>query len=355
MNFKEPAVTVIIPTYKRPRLLRRAINSVLDQTYQDFQICVYDNASGDETREIMKVLMQKDARIKYFCHAENIGVVKNCIFALERVNTPFFSFLCDDDILLPNFLETTLSAFNRYPTAMLSAGLCLIVQDREIKAISPPGSREGYLAPPDSLLEIIRHHLTWTSVLIRREVIQTEVGTFDEEADYATDIDYLFRIAAHHPIVLTRTPSAIYVMNPSSYSVQWSPKPNPVLISGFSKVINNLIADEGLSPEVKSEVKQHLGKYLKGVIYSEGTKAVKCRDFDYANETASLLRHQFGDELRSKMILALANTNRYSPPLYYSIIRLYSVISRFKSSFKSQDERALQADYQNYIQVLDSF
>lgn len=45
----EPIITAVIPTYRRPRLLRRAIKSVLAQTYPHFQVCVYDNASGDET------------------------------------------------------------------------------------------------------------------------------------------------------------------------------------------------------------------------------------------------------------------------------------------------------------------
>jgi len=50
-----PKVSVIIPTYKRAYLLGRAIESVLDQTYQDFEIIVVDDASSDETREVLKI------------------------------------------------------------------------------------------------------------------------------------------------------------------------------------------------------------------------------------------------------------------------------------------------------------
>lgn len=50
---QKPMITTIIPTYRRPRLLRRAIRSVLNQTYPHFQVCVYDNASGDETATIV--------------------------------------------------------------------------------------------------------------------------------------------------------------------------------------------------------------------------------------------------------------------------------------------------------------
>jgi glycosyltransferase involved in cell wall biosynthesis len=68
----KPLITTIIPTCRRPHLLRRAIKSVLNQTYPHFQVCVYDNASGDETAEVVSEFAKKDPRIKYHCHSENI-------------------------------------------------------------------------------------------------------------------------------------------------------------------------------------------------------------------------------------------------------------------------------------------
>jgi len=84
----KPLITTIIPTYRRPQLLRRAIKSVLNQTYSNFQVCVYDNASGDETAQIVKEISQKDPRVHYYCHSNNIGAIKNFNFGLQQVNTP---------------------------------------------------------------------------------------------------------------------------------------------------------------------------------------------------------------------------------------------------------------------------
>jgi len=86
----EPVITTIIPTYRRPNLLRRAIISVLNQTYPNFQLCIYDNASGDETPEVVAEFAKHDSRIKYYCHPENIGALNNFNYGMERVNTPFF-------------------------------------------------------------------------------------------------------------------------------------------------------------------------------------------------------------------------------------------------------------------------
>jgi glycosyltransferase involved in cell wall biosynthesis len=101
----KPLITTIIPTYRRPKLLRRAIKSVLNQTYPHFQVCVYDNASWDETADVVAEIAKKDARVKYHCHAENIGAIRNFNYGMVHVNTPFFSFLSDDDILFQNLMK----------------------------------------------------------------------------------------------------------------------------------------------------------------------------------------------------------------------------------------------------------
>ncbi len=74
-DIAKPLITTIIPTYRRPKLLRRAIKSVLNQTYPHFQVCVYDNASGDETALVVDEIAKADPRVKYYCHSENIGSV----------------------------------------------------------------------------------------------------------------------------------------------------------------------------------------------------------------------------------------------------------------------------------------
>ena len=72
-DITKPLITTIIPTYQRPKLLRRAIKSVLNQTYPHFQVCVYDNASGDETEAIVQEFIAKDSCIQYFRQEKNWG------------------------------------------------------------------------------------------------------------------------------------------------------------------------------------------------------------------------------------------------------------------------------------------
>ncbi|HEY5236716.1 MAG TPA: glycosyltransferase family 2 protein, partial [Rhabdochlamydiaceae bacterium] len=151
-------ISTIITTYRRPLLLKRAINSILRQTYPHFQVCVYDNASGDETEKIVLELMKKDSRVKYHRHQENIGMMANYQYALDRINAPFFSFLSDDDFLLPHFYEEALKGFCEFPTAAFSA--CGVWQiDEKGGFVGDPLSRwksEGFFSSPRGLLEMIR-------------------------------------------------------------------------------------------------------------------------------------------------------------------------------------------------------
>ena len=105
-------VTVLIPTYKRPEKLKRAVESIQNQSYQDFVIVISDNASGDETENIVYSLIKGDTRIKYFKQSLNIGMNPNFNFLVSKVDTPFFCLLTDDDYYLPNFLEDSISFFN---------------------------------------------------------------------------------------------------------------------------------------------------------------------------------------------------------------------------------------------------
>jgi len=152
----KPLITTIIPTYRRPQLLQRAIRSVLAQTYPHFQVCVYDNASGDETAAVVRTLAGADHRVKYYCHTENIGAFKNFVFALERLDTRFFSILSDDDILLPSMYKLALSNLEKFPEAMISVALTIGVDNGgRVRFVATSGRNAGLHTPPEGMLSML--------------------------------------------------------------------------------------------------------------------------------------------------------------------------------------------------------
>src|SRR5215471_7855638 len=98
-----PKVSVIIPTHNRAEFLRSAITSVLNQTYQDFEIIVVDDASTDKTPEV--VASFHDGKIKYIRHDANKGDAGSRNTGIRNSSGDFLAFLDDDDEWLPEKLQ----------------------------------------------------------------------------------------------------------------------------------------------------------------------------------------------------------------------------------------------------------
>lgn len=112
-------LTVSIPTYNRSTYLRQAIQSVQEQTFQDFKLLVSDNGSTDETREVVTSYAKADARIVYNRFSENRGLTHNIKYAFMRPETDFVALLHDDDLWLPHHLASAIDALQSVPNAVL--------------------------------------------------------------------------------------------------------------------------------------------------------------------------------------------------------------------------------------------
>ena len=109
MPKENPKVSVIIPTYNRAHLVGRAIQSVLNQTYQDFEIIVVDDGSTDNTEEIVKSF--NDERIRYIRHEKNKGAPAARNTGIKLAKGKYIGLLDDDDEWLPEKLEKQMSKF----------------------------------------------------------------------------------------------------------------------------------------------------------------------------------------------------------------------------------------------------
>lgn len=307
----KPLITTIIPTYRRPKLLRRAIKSVLNQTYPHFQVCVYDNASGDETADVIAEITKKDKRVKYWCHKENTGAFRNFQFGLRHVSTPFFSFLSDDDIILPDFYETALDGFESHPDAMFFATNVFHVgaQDRLLRM---PLERwtPGFYRPPDGLMAILEHgHSEWTGILFRKAVTE-EVGLLDPEVGFYADLDFTLRIAARCPFVVSLRPCAI--LDGSSYELR-APSPFELHWPGVLKMVRNLIEDKSIPLNVRTKAESVLlRRFEKGLFWKSLAFLHKGYSVD-AKKFANLLYNQFGRLSQWLILSAIIYTYPYNP------------------------------------------
>ena len=108
---KKPLVSVIINCFNGEKYLREALDSVITQTYKNWEIIFWDNQSTDKSAEIFK--SYKDSRLKYYCassHAAILYEARN--YALKKTNGDFIAFLDVDDWWLPNKLEKQIPLFD---------------------------------------------------------------------------------------------------------------------------------------------------------------------------------------------------------------------------------------------------
>jgi len=124
---KKPRVSIGIPVYNGENYLEKALNSILQQSYQDFEIVICDNASTDKTKEICVDYSRRDRRIRYFRNRNNIGPGPNYnrVFLLSQGE--YFQWVAHDDLFSPAYLEKCVSVLDNDSSVVLChAKTCFI-------------------------------------------------------------------------------------------------------------------------------------------------------------------------------------------------------------------------------------
>ncbi len=114
-----PKVSVCIPTYNYGRFIADAIDSVLAQSFADFELIVVDNCSTDDTGRIVASFIGRDSRVSYHRNDMNIGMVPNWNRCLEYAKGEFVKILCADDLLAPTCLERSVQVMEENPAVVL--------------------------------------------------------------------------------------------------------------------------------------------------------------------------------------------------------------------------------------------
>jgi glycosyltransferase involved in cell wall biosynthesis len=113
MGSDNPHVSIGIPVYNGEKYLKIAIDSVLAQTYTDFELIISDNASTDSTQQICQEYAARDSRIRYCRSEENLGAAKNFRRVFELARGKYFKWVAHDDACAPTFLERCVEALDR--------------------------------------------------------------------------------------------------------------------------------------------------------------------------------------------------------------------------------------------------
>lgn len=181
-------VSVIIPTHDRCFLLRRAVESVLDQTYANFECIVIDDGSRDKTQEVISKF--KDDRIKYFRHEKNMGASAARNLGIRRANGELIAFLDDDDEWIATKLEKQVSLIKSLPESfgMIYCWMDYFDKGKLVHKHHPVfrGNVFGQVIDKQRIGGC-------PTLLVRRKVVH-ELGGFDELLARGNDGDFIRRV-----------------------------------------------------------------------------------------------------------------------------------------------------------------
>lgn len=190
-----PTVSVIIPAYNRAHVIGQAIQSVLGQTRQDFEIIVIDDASIDNTEEMVRSFT--DSRIRYLRHEQNYGAPQARNSGAEAAAGSFLAFLDSDDIWYPEYLERQLGLLAALPPTVGMSCCNMMQKIGDGYRVVGPGMRS--LTFDENLIHA--DGICASSFVTRKEAFRS-IGGFDVDFSSFQDFDFLLRMASKYQIAI---------------------------------------------------------------------------------------------------------------------------------------------------------
>lgn len=223
-----PRVSVIIPTYNRVSYIRRAIDSVLSQTYRDFEVIVVDDGSSDSTKD---VVAGYGAAVRYvFQQNQGPGAARN--HGIRVAAGAYLAFLDSDDAWLPNFLEKTVSALEEHPEVdVVATGIYLGPENRQTLAhmdgietgvwqLSPGLSGEG--------IPRVLSGFCPAALLVKAEVVRKYGGFYEHRCMLGEDVYLWIQVVLNHKVYRIREPLIWYDTTASGLGLSSGKKHYPL-------------------------------------------------------------------------------------------------------------------------------
>jgi len=198
-----PRISVVIPAYNAAPYIGAAIDSVVCQTYKDFEIIVVDDGSVDNTAAVLQTY---DSKIRYV-RQENQGVSSARNHGIRVARGELIAFLDADDVWVPEKLEMQTRFLSTHEEAALVFGDLELVADGQV--VEPSylalkknawSSKQDSVLVKDAFARLLEENVVSTSTTLVSSRALRQVGLFDEDLPTAEDLDLWLRIAASFPI-----------------------------------------------------------------------------------------------------------------------------------------------------------
>lgn len=209
-----PCCSIIIPAYNAITYLPKTVESVLKQTFTDFEILIINDGSSDNIVEWASGI--KDPRLKLISK-ENQGVSAARNTGIAEAKGEYIAFLDADDLWEPTKLEKQLQCFkNNLLLGLVHTEMVLIDEKGKSLVRKFTSNIEG-----DALIHLLEHNTVVTSSVIVRSSCLETVGNFDKNLRYFEDWELWVRIALRYPFALIKEPLIFYRQHPNNTTKNW--------------------------------------------------------------------------------------------------------------------------------------
>ncbi len=262
--------SIIIPTYNRANFLSKAINSILEQTYQDWELIIVDDGSTDNTKEL--VSQYQDERIKYIYqnNAERSAARNN---GIKHATGNIICFMDSDNYYLSERLENLKTSIEKseYKTAMFYSDIIYHYSDTDIKK-QKKGRHFAFPIDHDALMTDV---IATPQVFISQEILRKY--TFNEKFNVGEDMELWFRIAEEYPIVYIEEQATVIETEHEGRSVNYNSFSNVRQIDTFKFMFSAGHPANKVSQKLKRKKLEEA--FLRACYYysikKQTTKAIK--------------------------------------------------------------------------------
>ena len=190
-NNHQPLVSVVMPVYNAGDFLVESIQSILNQTYKNFEFIIIDDASTDNSWEIMKKFKKSDSRIRIFQLEKNVGVSQTVKLAIEKAKGDFLARMDADDIAHPQRLEKQVNYLLKNTKTVAIGTQC--------KLIDKKGQTIGQKKFPTKFADIYKYIFTFVplqqpTLMINKTKLPKNFEYYYDSLDTAEEVELLFKL-----------------------------------------------------------------------------------------------------------------------------------------------------------------
>lgn len=291
-----PKVTVCLPTYNSGEFITQAIDSVLQQTFTDFELIISDDCSTDNTPEVIKSYLQKDSRIRYLKNSKNLGLFANWNQCLESADGEYITIFAQDDVMLPKNLEQKVKILDKYQNIGLVTSSIMVVDanNNHLNWNWANYAEDKFVNGKEWVRNILgeANPICCPFVLMRRQVLEKIGRKFNESYAYAADLELWLRIALVADLYFVKEILGYYRWHEGNKTHSFD---DFYQVKEHLQICSDLIDSLNLSdPELNNLESEVLSRTVKWVSYYRIYNHLEKGNFDESLKLCKLLENWRG-------------------------------------------------------------